>query len=194
MPETDLVLSSNFLNKQSGTPNELNCRHLAGIGQTGHRPANIVVCSPSREHEHNGSSEKTIRDIGDLDHTTTASVALPSDGWTHTYGHWTWLTSRPPAENYIVNVHYMMFDKNFRNFGCRVFAQIPKAQRHGRDPQAAGDAYVGHNDASSTYLIYISGTYGTRIEGTPAFIEDVDAYAPRLHNSSSVQADRKSVV
>ena len=113
---------------------------------------------------------------------------MPSDGWTHTYSPWTWLTSRPPAEIYIVNVHYMMFDKNFRNFGCRVFAQIPKAQRHGLDPQAAGDTYVAHNDASSTYLIYISGTYGTRIERTPAFIEDVDAYAPRLHNSSSVQA------
>ena len=48
--------------------------------------------------------------------------------------------------------------------------------------------YVGHDDASSAYLIYFPSTNGTRVVGTPNFIEDVDAYASRLIDSTSVPA------
>jgi hypothetical protein len=46
--------------------------------------------------------------------------------------------------------------------------------------------YVGHDDASSAYLIYFPSTNRTRLVGTPNFIEDVDAYASRLIDSTSV--------
>jgi hypothetical protein len=48
--------------------------------------------------------------------------------------------------------------------------------------------YVGHDDASSTYLIYFPSTDHTRVVGTPNFIEDVDAYTSRLIDSTSVPA------
>ena len=48
--------------------------------------------------------------------------------------------------------------------------------------------YVGHDDASSAYLIYFPSTNRTRVVGTPNFIEDVDAYASRLIDSTSVPA------
>ena len=46
--------------------------------------------------------------------------------------------------------------------------------------------YVGHDDASSAYLIYFASSGRTRVVGTPNFIEDVDAYASRLIDSTSV--------
>ena len=82
-----------FLKKKSEAPDVLN-EVLDDIKQSGHRPGNITiksdaesvyihglfqqrcrelgitsVYSPPHEHERNGSSEKTFRDIGDLAHT-----------------------------------------------------------------------------------------------------------------------------
>ena len=80
-----------FLKKKSGAPDVLK-EFLDDIKQSGHRPVNITiksdaesvyihglfqqccrelginesVFSPPHEHERNGSSEKTFRDIGDL--------------------------------------------------------------------------------------------------------------------------------
>ena len=47
---------------------------------------------------------------------------------------------------------------------------------------------MGHDDASSAYLVYFASTNRTRVVGTPTFIEDVDAYASRLIDSTSVPA------
>jgi hypothetical protein len=84
-----------------------------------------------------------------------------------------------------------MFGKNYdmsnvRIFGCRDFAHIPSAQRTKLEPRAAEGVYVGHDDASSAYLIYFPSTNRTRVVGTPTILEDVDAYASRLIDSTSV--------
>jgi hypothetical protein len=86
-----------------------------------------------------------------------------------------------------------MFGKNYdmskvRIFGCRAFAHIPSALRTKLDPRASEGVYVGHDDASSAYLIYLASTSRTRVVGTPTFIEDVDVYASRLVDSTSVPA------
>jgi hypothetical protein len=68
--------------------------YIHGLFQQRCRELGITsVYSPPHEHERNGSSEKTFRDIGDLAHTMMATSAFPSTGWTHAY-----LPSRNLAE------------------------------------------------------------------------------------------------
>jgi hypothetical protein len=113
-----------------------------------------------------------------------AISAFPSSGWTHAYRHATWLKNRLPTKRLDGDTpYYRMFGKNYnmsnvRIFGCRAFAHIPSAQRTKLEPRAAEGVYVGHDDASSAYLIYAS----------PQLTEDVDAYASRLIDSTSVPA------
>jgi hypothetical protein len=157
------------------------------------RGMNSVYSPAPHDHERNGSSEKTFRDIGDLAHTMMATSAFPSTGWTHAYRHATWLKNRLPTKRLDGDTpYYRMFGKNYdrsnvRIFGCRAFAHIPSAQRTKLEPRAAEGVYVGHDDASSAYLIYFASTGRTRVVGTPNFIEvNVDAYASRLIDSNSV--------
>ncbi len=207
-----------FLKKKSDAADALD-EFLGDIKQSGHRPEHITiksdaesvyihgvfqqkcrelgitsVYSPPYEHERNGSSEKTFRDIGDLAHTMMATSAFPADGWTHAYRHATWLKNRLPTKRLDGDTPFFrMFGKNYdmskvRIFGCRAFAHIPSAQRTKLEPRAAEGVYVGHDDASSAYLVYFASTNRTRVVGTPTFIEDVDAYASRLVDSTSVPA------
>jgi hypothetical protein len=117
--------------------------YIHGLFQQRCRELGITsVCSPPHEHERNGSSEKTFRDIGDLAHTMMATSAFPSTGWTHAYRHATWLKNRLPTKRLDGDTpYYRMFGKNYnmsgvRIFGCRAFAHIPSAQRTKLEPRA----------------------------------------------------------
>jgi hypothetical protein len=154
-----------FLKKKSDAPDVL-IEFLDDIKQSGHRPTNITiksdaesvyihglfqqrcrelgiksVFSPPHEHERNGSSEKTFRDIGDLAHTMMATSAFPTTGWTHAYRHATWLKNRLPTKRLDGDTPYFrMFGKDYdmskvRIFGCRAFAHIPSALRTKLDPR-----------------------------------------------------------
>jgi hypothetical protein len=71
------------------------------------------VYSPLHEHEHNGSSEKAFRDIGDLAHTMMSTSAFPSTGWTRAYRYATWLKNRLPTKRLDGDTpYYRMFGKN----------------------------------------------------------------------------------
>ena len=219
MPETNPVLSTYFLKKESGAPDEFN-KFLNDIKQSDHRLEHITIkcdaeseytydlslqrcrepgitsiCSPPHDPMRNGSSEKTLRDIGDLAQTIMATSAFPSDGLTRAYHHATWLKDRLPTERLDGDTpYYKMFSKNYDMssvciFGFRAFAHIPEAQRTNLEPRAAEGVYVGHNDVSSTHVVYFSSTNRTCVVGTPTFIEDVDAYASRLTKSSFVTAN-----
>jgi hypothetical protein len=183
-----------FLKKNSEAPDVLN-EFLDDIKQSGHHPEHITiksdaesvhihglfqqrcrklgitsVYSPPHEHERNGSSEMNFRDIGDLAHTMMATSAIPSTGWTHFYRHAKLDDDTP---------YYRMFGKNYdmsnvRIFDYRAFVHIPLAQLTKCEPRAAEGVYVGHDEASSAYLIYFPATDRTKVVETPNFIEDVD--------------------
>jgi hypothetical protein len=150
-----------------------------------------TLTSPPYEHERNGTAEKTFRDIGDLARTMMATSSFPADGWVHAYRHATWLKNRLPAVRLENDTpYYRMYGVNYdlsrvRIFGCRAFAHIPSSQRTKLEPHSAEGLYVGHDDASSAYLVYFSSTNRVRVVGSPNFIEDVDAYASRLVDCSA---------
>jgi hypothetical protein len=140
---------------------------IRGLFQQRCRRLDITsVYSHPHEHEDNGSSERTFRDIGDLAHTMMATDVFPSTGWTN----YAELDDDTP--------YYRIFGENYdmssvRIFGCHDFVHIPSAQRTPYEPRAAEGVYVGHDDASPAYQIYSPATDRTKVVGTPNFIKDV---------------------
>jgi hypothetical protein len=180
-PEAPDVLDESHHSERITTTDADNV-YIRGLFQQRCRRLDITsVYSHPHEYKHNGSSERTFRDIGDLAHTTMATHVFPSTGWNH----YAKLDDDTP--------YYRMFGKNYdmsnvRIFGCRAFVHIPLAQRATYEPRAAESVYVGHDDASSAYPIYFPATDRTNVVGTPNFIEDVGTCASRLIDSASVSA------
>ena len=167
--------------------------YIHGAFQQRCRALNIrTLSSPPHEHERNGTSEKTFRDIGDMARSMMATSAFFAEGWTYAYRHATWLKNRLPAARLDFETPYFrMYGTNYdlsavRVFGCRAFAHVPAAQRTKLEPHSAEGLYVGHDDASGAYLLYFPSTNRTRVVGSPSFIEDVDVYASRLVDGSRI--------
>ena len=161
--------------------------YIHGLFQQRCRDLGIIsVHSPPYEHERNGSSEKTFRDLGDLARTMMATSSFPNDAWPFAYRHATWLKNRLPAARLDFDTPYRrMFGKDYdlssvRVFGCRAFVHIPASQRTKLEPHSVEGVYVGHDEQSSAYLVFFPATGRTRVVGHPTFIEDIDKYAARL--------------
>jgi len=165
--------------------------NIHGLFQQRCRDLGIIsVHSPPYEHEKNGSSEKTFRDLGDLARTMMATSPFPNDACPFAYRHATWLRNRLPAARLDFETPYRrMFGKDFdlssvRVFGCRAFVHIPASQRTKLEPRSTEGVYVGHDEPSSAYLVFFPVTGKTRVVGHPTFIEDIDKYAARLVNTT----------
>jgi hypothetical protein len=63
---------------------------------------------------------------------------------------------------------------HLRIFGCPVFVHVPKEKRTKLDPSGKNGIFVGYNDTSKSYMIYIPGHRKVEIRRDVTFDESED--------------------
>jgi hypothetical protein len=59
-------------------------------------------------------------------------------------------------------------------FGCQVYIHVPKKKRTNIDPSGRKGTFVGYNESSKTYQIYIPSQRQIEVSIDVTFEEDVD--------------------
>jgi hypothetical protein len=62
---------------------------------------------------------------------------------------------------------------HFRIFGCRVYIHIPKEKRTKLDPSGRKGTFVGYNESSKAYRIYIPGQRQIEVSKDVIFEEEI---------------------
>jgi hypothetical protein len=62
---------------------------------------------------------------------------------------------------------------HFRIFGCRVYFHVPKKKRSKIDPSGRKGTFIGYNEASKEYRIYIPGQRQIEIRKDVTFEEEI---------------------
>jgi hypothetical protein len=62
---------------------------------------------------------------------------------------------------------------HFRIFGCQVYFHVPKEKRTKLDPSGRKGTFVGYNESSKAYQIYISGQRHIKVSRDVIFGEEI---------------------
>jgi hypothetical protein len=75
---------------------------------------------------------------------------------------------------------------HFRIFGCPIYIHVPKEKRTKLDPSGRKCTFVGYNESSKAYLIYIPGQRQIEVRRDVSFEEEV---ALRRSRGSHMEID-----
>ena len=140
-------------------------------------------------HENAAIAERLWRTLEDMCRALLATSGLPKKAWPIAFRHAVYLYNRMPhphLENKISPYEKLRGEKPdlsiVRTFGSRAWALIApdeprrKQAGHKLDDRAEEYKYVGHDETSTTYLLYDQENNKILRKGMVKIVEDVDHY------------------